>query len=132
MDVFVYGTLTDAERVDELLHDWSFGPDAVLRGAHRVDGRYPTLAPGGETAGRLLRTPETAALDSYEGVDRGLYRRVAVRRRDGEGAPVHVYVGAPAELGVADATADWPDDPPTLGALAELVATECIVVPTFE
>jgi len=64
MDVFVYGTLTDPARVDELLHDWSFGPDAVLQGAHRVDGRYPTLAPGGETAGRILRTPETAALDS--------------------------------------------------------------------
>ncbi|MFC4406609.1 gamma-glutamylcyclotransferase family protein [Haloarchaeobius iranensis] len=75
MGVFVYGTLTDPDRVAAVLDDWSFVPDAVRRGAHRVDGRYPTLAPGGETAGRLLRTAATDALDRYEGVESGLYRR---------------------------------------------------------
>ncbi|WP_256296276.1 gamma-glutamylcyclotransferase family protein [Haloarchaeobius salinus] len=134
MDVFVYGTLTDPDRVAELLDDWSFGPDAVLRGAHRVDGRYPTLAPGGETAGRILHTTEIAALDRYEGVESGLYRRVTVPREAdaGDGEPVQMYVGDPAELAVVDAAADWPDGPPTLDALAELVSAEGVVVPTLE
>jgi gamma-glutamylcyclotransferase (GGCT)/AIG2-like uncharacterized protein YtfP len=101
MDVFVYGTLTDPDRVADLLDDWAFGPDAVLRGVHRVDGRYPTLVPGGETQGRLLRTTDLAALDAYEGVDRGLYARVSVARAEGEGS-VEVYVGDPTRLGVAD------------------------------
>lgn len=141
MDVFVYGTLTDPGRVDALLDDWAFGPDAVLRGAHRVDGRYPTLAPGGETEGRVLRTPERDALDRYEGVDRGLYRRVSVPRRAGTGGgvgsetaaddAVQVYVGDPVELAVDDA-ADPPDGPPSLAALADFISGRCTVVLTRE
>ncbi|MFD1647153.1 gamma-glutamylcyclotransferase family protein [Haloarchaeobius litoreus] len=133
MDVFVYGTLTDPDRVAAVLDDWSLGPDAVLRGAHRVEGRYPTLAPGGETVGRLLRTSDIDALDRYEGVERGLYRRVAVPRGDGRaGEPVQVYVGDPARLGAADGST-WPDgDPPPLAVLAELVAAGCTVVSSPE
>jgi gamma-glutamylcyclotransferase (GGCT)/AIG2-like uncharacterized protein YtfP len=133
MDVFVYGTLTDPGRVAAVLEDWSFGPDAILRGAHRVEGRYPTLAPGGETAGRLLRTATTDALDRYEGVESGLYRRVAVPRSDDRAAePVQVYVGDPARLDATDEST-WPDgDPPSLAVLAELIAAGCTVVPTLE
>jgi hypothetical protein len=29
---------------------------ATLHGLHRVEGQYPTLAPGGSVAGRVLRT----------------------------------------------------------------------------
>jgi gamma-glutamylcyclotransferase (GGCT)/AIG2-like uncharacterized protein YtfP len=79
--VFVYGTLTDPERVVEVLdepREWSFVGDATLRGLHRADGRYPTLAPGGRVDGRLLETDAIGALDAYEGVDRGLYVRVPV------------------------------------------------------
>jgi hypothetical protein len=70
-----------------------------------VSGRYPTLAPGGETAGRLLRTDDVAALDDYEGVDEGLYVRVAVPRTDGGEAAV--YVGDPDALDVSEPVT-WP------------------------
>ena len=78
MDVFVYGTLTEPARVADLLDSYVFVGAATLVGVHPVAGRYPTLAPGGETAGRLLRTDEIATLDEYEGVDTGMYHRIAV------------------------------------------------------
>ncbi|MEF8808791.1 gamma-glutamylcyclotransferase family protein, partial [Natronomonas sp.] len=71
MDVFVYGTLRDPDRARELLGHADFGPEARLVGLHRADGRYPTLAPSGETGGRLLHLNEgdIGTLDDYEGVD---------------------------------------------------------------
>jgi len=115
MDVFVYGTLTDASRGAAVLDEFAYVGPATLSGLHRVEGRYPTLAPGGSVAGRLLRTDEVDALDRYEGVDRGLYVRVSVPVVDGEAADdspdrpeeAEVYVGDPARL---DAPADWPGD----------------------
>ena len=117
MHVFVYGTLTDPARVADVLdgtREWSFVADATLRGLHRVDGQYPTLAPGGRVDGRLLRTDAIAALDAYEGVDRGLYVRVRVPYADsgvvdGDPGAVAVYVGDPDRLGV-DAAIAWPGD----------------------
>ncbi|MDZ5812136.1 gamma-glutamylcyclotransferase family protein [Halorubrum sp. AD140] len=107
MDVFVYGTLTEPERVAEVLDSFVFVGPATLTGLRLVEGRYPTLAPGGETAGRLLRTDETAALDAYERVDDGLYRRVSVPLDAPEAYPdkAAVYVGDPDRL---DADATWP------------------------
>lgn len=127
MDVFVYGTLTEPDRVRELLDSFAFVGAARLEGLRVVEGRYPTLAPpvdsddgtargvgddgiGGDAAvgGRLLRTDEIAALDAYERVDNGLYVRVSVPLigptggRRGEAA---VYVGDPERL---DAPAAWP------------------------
>ncbi|SFR35361.1 gamma-glutamylcyclotransferase family protein [Halogeometricum limi] len=99
---FVYGTLTDPDRVDTLLDDWSFAGDARLDGLHRETGRYPTLAPGGSVSGRLLRTDDVATLDRYEGVASGLYVRAEVPVSDGSRA--FVYVGDAAELG---ADAEW-------------------------
>jgi len=122
--VFVYGTLTDPDRVDAILDDWSFAGDAILDGLHRVEGRYPTLAPGGRTAGRLLRTPEVATLDGYEGVDRGLYVRVAIPVAD-RGEDAAVYVGDPARLGVA---AQWPGDGPFDRRVRRAVASGDAVV----
>ena len=78
MDVFVYGTLTDPKRVARVVSEFEFLGPAELDGMHRVDGRYPTLAPGGAVTGLLLRTPDVAALDAYEGVDAGLYVRASV------------------------------------------------------
>ena len=94
MDAFVYGTLRDPERARELLGHADFGPDALLRGLHRVDARYPTLAPGGETRGRVLRLrdDDLEALDAYEGVDRGLYVRVRV---PGDQGALWTYAGDP-------------------------------------
>lgn len=110
MDVFVYGTLTEPDRVGDLLDSFVFVGPAVLRGLHAVDGDYPTLAPGGRVGGRVLRTDEVGALDAYEGVDDGLYVRVAVPAAgDRFASEVACYVGDPERLG-ADAT--WPGDGP--------------------
>ena len=108
MDVFVYGTLTEPDRVAEVLDSFVFVGSATLTGLRLVEGRYPTLAPGGETAGRLLRTDEIAALDEYERVDEGLYRRVSVPLDASAEYPdeAAVYVGDPDRL---DADATWPE-----------------------
>ena len=115
MLVFVYGTLTDPERAAAVLDDWRYVGEAVLDGMYHVDGQYPTLAPGGSVDGRLLETDEVDRLDAYEGVDRGLYVRVAVPLRCTEPSEddarcdetVAVYVGDPDRLA---ATAEWPGD----------------------
>lgn len=112
MDVFVYGTLTEPDRVASLVDSYAFLGSAVLSGLHPVQGAYPTLAPGGQTGGRLLRTDDTDALDAYEGVDDGLYVRVSVPvvSPDGDAGlseEAAVYVGRPDRLGVADEV-DWP------------------------
>jgi gamma-glutamylaminecyclotransferase len=113
--VFVYGTLTDPDRVEAVLRsvpnaDYELGSTAVLEGLDRVEGEYPTLAPGDRTEGRLLSVDERGleALDRYEGVDRGLYERVAVPREDSNSEAVWIYVGDPDRLGVAERV-DWPD-----------------------
>jgi len=111
MDVFVYGTLTEPERVAEVLDSYVFVGPATLDGLRLVEGRYPTLAPGGETAGRLLRTEAVEALDAYEDVDGGLYVREAVPLDAPTGHPdtAAVYVGDPDRL---DADATWPGTGP--------------------
>ncbi|ATW88686.1 gamma-glutamyl AIG2-like cyclotransferase [Halohasta litchfieldiae] len=120
--VFVYGTLTDPQQVSTLLDECRFGPPAVCHGLQRVDGRYPTLVPGEQVAGRLLATPEIDRLDGYEGVDRGLYCRCTVpvlmspraekdeTKVDGSMFDVDtaaVYIGAPNRVGVSE-DVDWP------------------------
>lgn len=128
MDVFVYGTLTAPDRVGELLDSFVFVGAATLHGLHAVEGRYPTLAPGGRVAGRLLRTDEIERLDRYEGVDRGLYVRVSVPLVGGDPDEAAVYVGDPERL---EADADWPGTGPFRDRVEEYVATENVrVVPT--
>lgn len=109
MLVFVYGTLTDRERAAQLLTEFEYAGPATLSGLHRVDGEYPTLAPGGSVDGRLLRTDEIDRLDAYEGIDRGLYVRVSVPigGPDTGGESAAVYVGDPGRLGVA---VEWPGE----------------------
>ncbi|MFC5133111.1 MULTISPECIES: gamma-glutamylcyclotransferase family protein [Haloferacaceae] len=118
MDVFVYGTLTEPDRVGEVLDSFVFVGPATLVGLRPVEGRYPTLAPGGETAGRLLRTDAIDVLDAYEGVDDGIYVRVAVPLDAPDGHPEEatLYVGDPDRL---DADATWPGD----GEFGERVRT---------
>ena len=135
MFVFVYGTLTDPERVAALLEDepgeYAFVGPAVLEGVRRADGRYPTLVPGGNVEGRLLAVdePTLARLDRYEGVDRGLYVRVAVAERDGR--RVWTYVGEPERLGV-DAGDAWPDDRPLRDAVRSYVTPNVTLVGSDE
>lgn len=108
MDVFVYGTLVEPETAGSVLTAFEYDGAATLVGLDRVDGAYPTLAPGGTTDGRLLVTDETATLDRYEGVDRGLYTRVSLPVENGEGT-VECYVGDPTAL---EAPAEWPGTGP--------------------
>jgi len=111
MDVFVYGTLTEPDAVADVADSFVFVGSATLSGLRLVEGRYPTLAPGGETAGRLLRTEAVDALDAYEDIDGGLYVRESVPLD----APVDypdaaaVYIGDPDRL---DADATWPGTGP--------------------
>ncbi len=107
MEFFVYGTLTDSETAASLLDSFEYRGKATLSGLRRVDGKYPTLLPGGSVTGRILETDEVATLDSYEGVDQGLYVRVSVPRENGE--TIETYVGDPGLLGVS---AEWPGDEP--------------------
>ena len=124
MDVFVYGTLTDPDTAAAVLDTFEYRGAAELVGLRRVDGRYPTLAPGGTTTGRLLRTPEVAALDAYEGVDRGLYCRQSVPLADGTGT-VECYVGDPAAL---DAPVEWPGGGPFRDRVAQYCDRDDVVV----
>ncbi|MFB6303480.1 MAG: gamma-glutamylcyclotransferase [Haloferacaceae archaeon] len=116
MDLFVYGTLTDRERVDALLDSYAFLGSARVEGLHVATGRYPTLLPGGTATGRLLSTDEVGTLDRYEGVPTGLYVRVPLPRAGG--GTVETYVGDPAALGV---DGDWPGG----GSLADRVRAYC-------
>jgi len=108
--VFVYGTLTNFANVSKLLEEFSFGPSAVCYGLTRVKGRYPTLIPGEQVAGRILVTPEIGRLDEYEGVDHGLYCRVSIplsdRMPNTAGSTISVdavetYIGDPTTLGIS-------------------------------
>ena len=111
MLVFVYGTLTDRERADAVIGpgNYEFVGRARLEGVHRVEGVYPTLAPGGSVDGRLLETDREGigVLDAYEGVDRELYVRVAVPIVGGDTA--WSYVGDPARLEVME-DVTWPGE----------------------
>ena len=123
MRVFVYGTLCDPETASNVLDAFQYDGPATLDGFHRVEGEYPTLAPGGEVDGRILVTDDVAALDRYEGVDRGLYVRVPVPHADG--GAVQTYVGDPERL---DAPASWPGDGPLRERVAASVADEGVFV----
>jgi gamma-glutamylcyclotransferase (GGCT)/AIG2-like uncharacterized protein YtfP len=112
MDVFVYGTLTDSGTAASVLSTVEYRGEARLSGLHRVDGEYPTLAPGGSVRGRILTTDELDRLDSYEGVERGLYVRVTVP--SSTSGTVETYVGNPDRLGVID---EWSGE----GTFAERV-----------
>jgi gamma-glutamylcyclotransferase (GGCT)/AIG2-like uncharacterized protein YtfP len=126
MDVFVYGTLTEPDRVGDLLDSFVFVGPAVLQGLHAVEGDYLTLAPGGRVGGRVLRTEEVGALDAYEGVDDGLYVRVTVPGAgDRFAGEVACYVGDPERLGV-DVT--WPGDGPFPDRVRRYLATHDVSV----
>lgn len=126
MDVFVYGTLTAPERVSRIVDSFAFVGPAVLRGLHAVEGTHPTLAPGGELGGRILRTQNRAALDTYEGVSDGPYVRVSVPA-SGEhlSDDVALYVGDPDALGAA---ATWPGEGPFEDRVRRYISDEPVRV----
>lgn len=114
MEVFVYGTLMDRERTQQILDQFEYTGRATLVGLHRVEGTYPTLVPGGRAQGRVLRIEESEldTLDVYEGIDRNLYVRVSVpaftlATTSTDEQTVEVYVGDPDRL---DVSATWSGD----------------------
>jgi hypothetical protein len=123
MEIFAYGTLCDPDTAGTVLDEFEYDGSATLHGLHRVEGEYPTLAPGGETDGLVLVTDDVAALDRYEGVDRGLFVRVPIPLDDG--GTVQTYVGDPKPLG---APASWPGDGPFRERVATSVADEDVFV----
>lgn len=124
MDVFVYGTLTDHATTSAVLDEYEYRCSAELVGLHRVDGRYPTLAPGGTTAGRILVTSDIEALDTYEGVDKDLYVRRAIPRAN-TADTVACYIGDPAALG---APVEWPGTGPFTEQVARYCTDNSVVV----
>lgn len=136
--VFVYGTLTDPDRVEDVLRSVpnatvELGSTAVLEGLTRVEGEYPTLAPGDRTEGRLLRVDDRGleALDRYEGVDRGLYERIAVPREDADADDCWIYVGDPDRLGVVEPV-EWPGASSFEERVRSAVSERGVVVSTPE
>ncbi|WP_255194539.1 gamma-glutamylcyclotransferase family protein [Natronobeatus ordinarius] len=135
MLTFVYGTLTDSERVAAVLEglEYEFAARATLEGCHRVDGRYPTLAPGGSVEGRLLAVDRSGleAVDAYEGVDAGLYVRIAVPLEGPdeslEADSAWTYVGRPDRLGVADRVT-WPGSGPFADRVRRTVERDAAMV----
>jgi len=121
--VFVYGTLCNPDTASAVLDEFAYDGPATLDGLHRVEGEYPTLAPGGEVDGRILVTDDVAALDRYEGVDRGLYVRVPFPHASG--GTVQTYVGDPDLL---DAPASWPGDGPLRERVAAYAVDEDVLV----
>jgi gamma-glutamylaminecyclotransferase len=111
--LFVYGTLRRGGPSHTLLGAASFVAEATVRGCLYHFGAYPALRPLGETEvhGELWRCDaETLRrLDSYEGVEEGLFRRVSLRSSGGE---CWAYVAGP-RLRLEEATpldsGRWPD-----------------------
>jgi gamma-glutamylcyclotransferase (GGCT)/AIG2-like uncharacterized protein YtfP len=95
--LFAYGTLRDRGSSSSLLRDCvQIGPASVGGVLYDVDGEYPALVLYGTNpvAGEVWRCPNEllASLDTYEGVDAGLFRRVGV---DVDGTPCWTYVAGP-------------------------------------
>ncbi|MHB1168214.1 MAG: gamma-glutamylcyclotransferase family protein [Longimicrobiales bacterium] len=98
--LFAYGTLRNADDASmQLMQGARRVTEATVAGTlYDIDGEFPALMLYGQTPieGTVWHIPEAArlaALDEYEGVERGLYRRVAV---EAAGVPCWVYVAGPA------------------------------------
>jgi gamma-glutamylcyclotransferase (GGCT)/AIG2-like uncharacterized protein YtfP len=96
VNVFVYGTLRSGGRASGLLRGCECLGARTLPGTLYDLGAYPALVLEGEgrVEGEVWRCPGELlhALDEYEGVPRGLYRRVPV---EVEGVECWTYVAGP-------------------------------------
>src|SRR5437870_12330835 len=101
--LFVYGTLTDEERLEQLTGRRFPHRSATLEGFARVVAAhgYPTIVPqaGGRVEGVLVEGVDAAslaALDAYADAGRLYARRPARGPVDGARGPCEVYVSPPA------------------------------------
>lgn len=94
--LFTYGTLRSGRNGAALLHGCDRVGEGVVRGTLYDLGDFPALLLSGEdeVRGEIWRCPAEllAELDAYEGVDEGLFRRVAVRV---DGRACWIYVAGP-------------------------------------
>src|SRR5207253_9276713 len=97
--LFVYGTLTDEERLEQLTGRRFPRRRATLEGFARIVAAhgYPTIVPqaGGRVEGVLVEGVDAAslaALDASEDAGRLDARRPAEGPADGERVPCEVYV----------------------------------------
>jgi gamma-glutamylcyclotransferase (GGCT)/AIG2-like uncharacterized protein YtfP len=96
--LFVYGTLRASGESHEQIADCVFVRAAYVLGTlYDIDGLHPALMLYGHTRidGEIWLCPadRLLALDNFEGVERGLFRRVAVSIED---TPCWTYVAGPA------------------------------------
>lgn len=97
-NLFVYGTLLRDGAAAGLLEEATLLRTAQVGGSlYQTDAGYPVLVLGGSerVPGEIWRCPVPllARLDQYEGVDEGLFRRVALYVED---VPCWTYVGGPS------------------------------------
>ena len=103
--VFAYGTLREVDRLQALIgavSGWRVAGEGSVQGRLYDAGEYPAVVPSDDArdrvAGILIELddpgPALKRLDTYEGVDAGLYRRelVAVERSGGTVVDAWVYV----------------------------------------
>jgi gamma-glutamylcyclotransferase (GGCT)/AIG2-like uncharacterized protein YtfP len=100
--LFAYGTLRSDAAAAALLADCERIGNGTARGIlYDIDGRFPALLlyGGAPVYGEVWRCPAALLpqLDSYEGTDSGLFRRVAVEVETSDGMlPCWVYAAGPA------------------------------------
>lgn len=111
--LFVYGTLRDPRVAADLLAGCERVGEAHVNGTLYDLGAHPALMAYGTTrvAGEIWRCPNAvlSRLDRYEGVERGLFRRIGISAGD---IGCWTYVAGPAlapELlpGRRIASGDW-------------------------
>jgi gamma-glutamylaminecyclotransferase len=102
-NLFVYGTLLSGSGADALLGDCErLGAGTVHGTLYDIDGRFPAIVLYGAASvrGEVWRCPAPLLLqlDRYEGVEEGLFRRVAVEPAlaDGAAVPAWIYAAGPA------------------------------------
>ncbi|MCI0435883.1 MAG: gamma-glutamylcyclotransferase [Gemmatimonadetes bacterium] len=96
--LFVYGTLRSTGAAAARLAGCELIAETTVCGSlFDIDGRFPALMLYGDTQvrGEVWRCPASLLLrlDEYEGVDRGLFRRVCVTATD---LPCWTYVAGAA------------------------------------
>ena len=116
--LFVYGTLKRGDVRAYLLDNQTFIGEATTQPVYRLfnTGDYPALVEaaalgmtGRAIVGELWRVDALclARLDEEEGVDEGLYRRVAIEMSE-PGPAVQGYVYMLSVDGMADCGDRWP------------------------
>jgi gamma-glutamylcyclotransferase (GGCT)/AIG2-like uncharacterized protein YtfP len=103
-NLFTYGTLLRGSSAAGTLLDTctNIGPAFVNGILYDIDKRYPAVVLYGEERvyGEVWRcpSPRLLELDEYEGVQEGLFRRVAleVSTLDGSTLPCWLYAAGPA------------------------------------